>query len=346
MNKRRQPATFRIDPEEPRVETAKPRKPRVADPTRVEMSDIDIFDDVELAEAEPPPAVPPRRRSRLRAVFLWSAGLLVSLAIGLWTERLVRELFARADWLGWLGLGVAIVAVIALLAIIAREAMALARLASVVKLHERGLAAVAANDTKMARALVDELTVFVAAQPETAAGRRALKELQGEVIDGADLVRLAELELLAPLDEKARKLTLDAAKRVSLVTAVSPRALVDLAYVAFESARLVRRIAELYGARPGTLGFLRLARNVIAHLAITGALAASDEFVHQIVGQGLAARLSAKLGEGIVNGMMTARIGIAAIETARPLPFTAVRRPKLSDFLSVLVAYARTGGKP
>lgn len=346
MNKRRQPATFRIDPEEPRVETAKPRKPRVADPTRVEMSDIDIFDDVDLAEAEPPPAVPPRRRSRLRAVFLWSAGLLVSLAIGLWTERLVRELFARADWLGWLGLGLAIIAVIALLAIIAREAMALARLASVVKLHERGLEAVAANDTKMARALVDELTVFVAAQPETAAGRRALKELQGEVIDGADLVRLAELELLAPLDEKARKLTLDAAKRVSLVTAVSPRALVDLAYVAFESTRLIRKIAELYGARPGTLGFLRLARNVIAHLAITGALAASDEFVHQIVGQGLAARLSAKLGEGIVNGMMTARIGIAAIETARPLPFTAVRRPKLSDFLSVLVAYARAGGKP
>jgi len=193
--------------------------------------------------------------------------------------------------------------------------------------------------------LVDELTAFVAPQPETAAGRRALKELRGEVIDGADLVRLAELELLAPLDEKARKLTLDAAKRVSLVTAVSPRALVDLAYVAFESARLIRRIAELYGARPGTLGFLRLARNVIAHLAITGALAASDEFVHQIVGQGLAARLSAKLGEGIVNGMMTARIGIAAMETARPLPFTAVRRPKLSDFLSVLVAYARAGSK-
>ena len=127
MNKRRQPATFRIDPEEPRVETAKPRKPRVADPTRVEMSDIDIFDDVDLAEAEPPPAVPPRRRSRLRAVFLWSAGLLVSLAIGLWTERLVRELFARAEWLGWVGLALALVALAALVIIIVREAMALAR---------------------------------------------------------------------------------------------------------------------------------------------------------------------------------------------------------------------------
>jgi putative membrane protein len=49
--------------------------------------------------------------------------------------------------------------------------------------------------------------------------------------------------------------------------------------------------------------------------------------VQQIVGHGLAARLSAKLGEGVVNGMMTARIGIAAMETARPLPFAAVETP-------------------
>ncbi|TIW44064.1 MAG: DUF697 domain-containing protein, partial [Mesorhizobium sp.] len=46
------------------------------------------------------------------------------------------------------------------------------------------------------------------------------------------------------------------------------------------------------------------------------------------------------LGEGVVNGMMTARIGIAAMETARPLPFIAVRRPGLSDFLSALTSFA------
>ena len=112
---------------------------------------------------------------------------------------------------------------------------------------------------------------------------------------------------------------LDAAKRVSLVTAVSPRALVDIAYVVFEAGRLIRRLSELYGGRPGTLGFFRLARDVLAHLAVTGSIAVGDSFVQQIVGHGLAARLSAKLGEGVVNGMMTARIGIAAMETARPL---------------------------
>ena len=131
---------------------------------------------------------------------------------------------------------------------------------------------------------------------------------------------------------------LDAAKRVSIVTAVSPRALVDIAYVLFESGRLIRRLAELYGGRPGTLGFFRLARDVLAHLAVTGSLAAGDSLVQQLVGHGLAARLSAKLGEGVVNGMMTARIGIAAMETARPLPFSAVKRPGVGDFLSALTA--------
>ena len=108
----------------------------------------------------------------------------------------------------------------------------------------------------------------------------------------------------------------------------------------FEAGRLVRRIAELYGGRPGTLGFFRLARNVLAHLAVTGSIAAGDSIVQQIVGHGLAARLSAKLGEGIVNGMMTARIGIAAMETARPLPFEAARKPGLGEFLGALTSFA------
>ena len=125
----------------------------------------------------------------------------------------------------------------------------------------------------------------------------------------------------------------------------SPRALVDIAYVVFESGRLIRRLSELYGGRPGTLGFIRLARDVLAHLAVTGSIAAGDSIVQQLVGHGLAARLSAKLGEGGVNGMMTARIGVAAMETARPLPFIAAKRPGLGDFLAALTSFtAKKGG--
>ena len=98
-------------------------------------------------------------------------------------------------------------------------------------------------------------------------GRTRLQETEGEIIDGPHLLDLAEREMLAPLDREARALILAASKRVSIVTAVSPRALVDLGYVLFESSRLIRAMAELYGGRPGSLGMLRLMRDVIAHLA-------------------------------------------------------------------------------
>lgn len=351
MSAPRKPAAFRIEPEitAPDVTTGKKtppqpaeRRPRAlaAEAAVVTPAEFDVFDEADIAAAEPPPATAPRRKSRIGAIFLAAAGVLISLGVGLWTDRLIRDLFTRADWLGWLAVGAAGIAVFALLVILVRELLAVFRLASVERLRNRATDAIERNDPGSARVVVDELSSLLASKPETAAGRRALADLRGEVIDGADLVRLAETEILTPLDAQAKILILDAAKRVSLVTAVSPRALVDIAYVVFEAGRLIRRLAELYGGRPGTLGFFRLARAALAHLAVTGSIAVGDSFVQQLVGHGLAAKLSAKLGEGVVNGMMTARIGIAAMETARPLPFAAIKRPGMGDFLAALTTFA------
>jgi len=354
MTLTRKPAAFRITPDQPEekapllapAEPERPvekRKPRTVAPERAVITPaaVDIFEaEAEDAPSEPPLPIARKRRSRLAAVFLSTFGALVSLAVWLWIDRLIRDLFAEAGWLGWAALALAIVAAFSLLAILIREIWALRRLASVENMRAEAETILASNNEKKARALVGELTSFLSSKPETAAGRRTLSELEGEIIDGADLIRLAESELMPPLDQRARELVLDAAKRVSVVTAVSPRALVDIGYVLFEASRLVRRLAELYGARPGALGFFRLARDVVAHLAVTGSIALGDGVVQQLVGHGLAARLSAKLGEGVVNGMMTVRIGIAAMETVRPLPFAARRRPRIGDFVTALSSFA------
>lgn len=344
--KQRAPQAFRIEPEEPEAieppaKRTSARQPQAIKPTAVVTADeIDIFDDRQLITADPPLPTPPKR-SRLGAIFFSALGVLVSLAVGLWADQLIRDLFSRNEWLGWLAAAAAAIAVLALIVVIVRELAGLMRLASVERLHEDAAQAIASDDPKAARAVVDRLTAMMADRPETAAGRRALDELRGDIVDGANLIRLAETELMAGLDERATSMILNASKRVSMVTAVSPRALVDITYVIFESARLIRRLSELYGGRPGTLGFFRLARSVLSHLAVTGSLAAGDTFVQQVLGHGLAARLSAKLGEGIVNGMMTARIGLAAMDTVRPLPFTALKRPGIGDFLSALTSFTK-----
>src|SRR3712207_9034483 len=54
---------------------------------------------------------------------------------------------------------------------------------------------------------------------------------------------------------------------------------------------------------------LRLLRAVVGHLAVTGTLSVGDTVLQQIVGHGLAGRLSARLGGGVGNGL---KIGRAA----------------------------------
>ncbi|SHO66118.1 putative membrane protein [Pseudoxanthobacter soli DSM 19599] len=279
--------------------------------------------------------VAPVRRRGIPWGGLLAAGVggLVSLGIGLSIDRLIEDLFARAEWLGWVAAGLAAVAVVATAAIVGREVVSLLRLGRIDRLRHDAEAAAATDSRPAAEAVIADLTRLMTERPETARGRAALKGHLDEVIDGRDLLVLAEREILSPLDAMARTMVTDAAKRVSVVTALSPRAFVDILFVLVSSARLIARLARLYGGRPGLVGFIALARHVIGHLAVTGGIAAGDSILHEVIGKSLATRLSSRLGEGIVNGLMTARIGLAAIDVCRPLPFLEARRPRVSDVI-------------
>ena len=259
------------------------------------------------------------------------------LGLGLSVTQLIENLFARSEGLGFLGLGFALAAALALAIVVAREALGLARLATIEKLHLRATEVLLSDDRSESRAIVQELIKLAHQNPHLARPRAALQGHADDIIDGADMIRLAERELMTPLDQEARRLVSSAAQRVSIVTAVSPRALVDVLFVFVASLRLIRQLALLYGGRPGALGMIRLMRHVIAHVAITGGMAASDSLIQQVLGHGLAAKLSQRLGEGVLNGLLTARLGLAAIDVTRPLPFTALPRPVLADLAKDLL---------
>ncbi|MEA2935682.1 MAG: putative rane protein, partial [Variibacter sp.] len=193
------------------------------------------------------------------------------------------------------------------------------------------------DDRERGLVVLRELIAFSRGAPRFARGRAVLERHTHDIIDGADLVRLAERELMPIPDAEARRLVASAAKRVSVVTAVSPRAIVDMAFVLFTAVRLIRALAELYGGRPGVLGLMRLVRETLTHLAFTGGMAAGDSIVQQMLGHGVAAKLSARLGEGVLNGLLTARLGLAAIEVTRPLPFAALPPPTMTDLAGGLI---------
>ena len=267
----------------------------------------------------------------------WSAlGGLLSLATGLWVTRLVDDLFARASGFGWVALALAGLAVLAALAMAWREFAAIARQRKIAKLHIALAQARASDDRDAARARVGELIALYAGRPKLATACSELQALSKEIIDGRDLIDIAERKLMRGLDAEARRAIARAAKAVSLVTTVSPKALLDVLFVGAQAIGLLRKIAEIYGGRPGLLGFLKLAKSVGTHLAITGGMAVGDSLVQQLVGHGIAAKLSARLGEGVLNGLLTARVGISAMSVCRPMPFAAEAQPGVKDVVPEL----------
>jgi putative membrane protein len=312
------------------------RRPAAFDLNEVRFEPADLYADDAAGPALPAVRPQPRRRGRWLGLLAAALAGLATLALGVAVDDLIRRLFDRTDWLGWTGIALAGLAVLALAALAGREIVALLRLRRVHRVHAAAVDAAARDDREAALATLDQVDALYRRRPDTARGRAALAAHRREIIDGRDLIGLAEREILAPFDAQARGLLLAAARRVALVTAISPRAVIDLLYVGGEILRLIGGIATLYGGRPGAIGFLRLARATFAHLAVTGGIAAGDSLIQQIVGHGVAARLSARLGEGVVNGLLTARVGIAAVEVCRPLPFIAGTPPRIADVLAVL----------
>ena len=322
----RKPAIFSVD--DPRL--------IVAESEAAQRPPVDV---IAAASDENLPAVivAPKRKIPWGTLF-WSAlSGLVFLALGLAVTNLVEDLYARAPWLGAIGLVLAILAGLALLVVMLREIIGLARLATVESLRHRALAVIESDDRDGGRALIDDMLSLTRRIPRLARARARLEGHRADIIDGRDLVRMAERELMSPLDIEARRLVVAASKRVSVVTAISPRAAVDMVFVLINALGLVRKLAVLYGGRPGALGVLRLLRQVVSHLAVTGGVSLTDSVVQQVIGHGVAARLSARLGEGMINGLLTARLGLLTIDLVRPLPFHELPRPALNDLAGTLL---------
>ncbi|CAH1675963.1 conserved hypothetical protein [Hyphomicrobiales bacterium] len=310
----------------------------------IRRGDVAILPESEPIDAVEPVAAPVAKRS-----FSWGslfvAGLsgFLALAAGVWVENTITALMSQNPALGYAALACAAVAGLALFVMLARVLRDILRERKVEALRERARLALLGGTPDEGRAITEELVGLYKGRAQAAQGRATLQEALPQLFAARDMLTVAERSLLAPLDALAQAQIAQAARRVSLVTAVSPRALVDVVFVLIACARLLRSIAGIYAGRPGTLGLLRLARQVLNHLVLTGGIAAGDAVIQQVVGQGLAARLSAKLGEGVINGMLTARIGLAALEVCRPLPFVEMRPPSLAEVAGDLASWR--GGK-
>eukprot|EP01037_Dinobryon_pediforme_P001345 gene1345-1362_t len=222
-----------------------------------------------LLEPEALPMVLPTKaddRGTL-AMVAWGAGILVAGLSALSIGNFVADQFARAQWLGWLTLGVAAGGTALIGAAVWREIAFLHRLDAVDRLR--------ADLADPARA--------------KQAAKRWLAGLPGvqsiaPALDTTDAPEaIAALLRAGParvLEAEAQALGRSAALQMLAVTAAVPSPALDGVIVTLRGVRLVRQVASLYGFRPGTLGTIALLRRVLlSGVYVTSANIAVDTLV-------------------------------------------------------------------
>ena len=275
-----------------------------------------------------------RKPSKLVRLFWALLVTLIGTVVSVAAWNFVNDLMVRVPVLGWAFTVLLVVFLLVLTAIALREMAAFGRLSRLDGLRHDAAVALSADDLGAARAVTDRIVALYRGREDTRWGRDRLAELRGDQLDATGLLGLTEQEVLMPLDEAASREVEAAARQVATVTALVPLALADVAAALTANLRMIRRVAEIYGGRSGVLGGWRLTRAVLSHMVATGAVAVGDDLLEPVLGGSIIGKLSRRFGEGMVNGALTARVGVAAMEVCRPLPFSEGKKPSVRGIVA------------
>ena len=290
-------------------------------------------DFIRLDDTEPVPlaALRPLRRHRLwaSAIALLLLLLLVDSGLSLWQTWQQSRLLGAA-WSLALGL-----LAVAALATLWRELRLLRRLEQVGRQRARAEALLAGTGSGQARPLCEQL----AAQgglTHTEGFQQWRAGLEQQELDGEVLALYSRL-VLAGQDRQARARVLKWSGEAAVMVAASPLAAVDMLLVLWRNLRMIEDITQCYGIRLGALSRMRLLRGVLHNMLYAGVSEAAVDMGMDLLGLELAGRLSARAGQGVGAGLLTARLGLQAMDLCRPVPWQGDEKKQLGGIRRALV---------
>ncbi|MAV47550.1 MAG: DUF697 domain-containing protein [Alphaproteobacteria bacterium TMED89] len=254
----------------------------------------------------------------------------------------LRSLSAVTPWLGWLGLGLLGSGLVFFGLMIVREWLLARALHSHQKARSKLDKGLATHDTNAMTQGQQKIEAKLRKRPDLAHAHERFDLTQQNAYTEAEALTIYEQTVLADLDQRVLTSIRAASLSSAWLTTISPFAALDVTISLWRSLKLLREVSALYGGPQSAFSSLRLLRLVFRNLFIAGGLEAGDSLVQNILGGGLAGKISAKLVEGAINGLMTARIGLAAMKVLRPMPFHSLPEPTIVQLASALANDIKT----
>jgi putative membrane protein len=314
MSMRRPVAPFELDPEKVAPERIAVIEPEPALPVVV---------------PEAPPGPSPRRPWR-RLLLLGGLGFLAAF-LGLETYDFVAGLFERSDLLGGAFSVLLALAAAGALGLCASEVASLRRLTALSELRVAGAHLYASQVHGQADALLDRVEGVYRERTDVQGAIERFHSRASDALNDGERVQLFAASVLTPLDKRAYQLVKMAARDIGALTALSPLGVLDGVIVLGRTLAMLRAIAQVYGVRPGAAATMALLRRTLRNVIAAGVGELVSDAAVEALGASLLSFLSTRAGQGVLNGVLAARLGLGAMQLCRPLPFAKDELPSLKQ---------------
>ncbi|MBE9561610.1 MAG: TIGR01620 family protein [Proteobacteria bacterium] len=205
------------------------------------------------------------------------------------------------------------------------------KLQTITKLQQEGEQLIANNSYGNAMRYVNKITQFYDQRPEI---KTRLEHFYLTISDShhdREVCSLFSDFVLKDIDQQAYKVVTKRSQETALWVMISQIAWLDTILTLWRNTRMIRDVAELYGTKPGFFGSFKLVSAVMQSLIYAGVSEMAADSVTEIVGNSVLSIVSAQVAQGLGSGLLTARVGMYAMQACRPLPFTDENKPKVKD---------------
>ncbi len=299
-----------------------------------------------LTAHEPTPVILPHieqtASSRLvTSPWLWlfgSLGLLFSLMLLIEAYYLVVQQYDNSFFFGTLFLGLILTAITAIATLSWRAYQDIQALRIVSTLQKEGQKIMANDGYGSAIYYLNKVAQLYAHNPEIKTRLERFYLTLNDSHHDRELCLLFSSYMMKDIDQQACRIVTQRSQETALLVMISQMAWLDSLLTLWRNIRMIRDVATLYGGRPGFLGSISLISVVLQNLIYAGASEVVADGVAEMLGSSVLSVMSAQAAQGLGSGILTARLGLHAIQACRPLPFSEDEKPRLKDIRKVIVS--------
>jgi putative membrane protein len=277
---------------------------------------------------------PPEYKKPTTVPLLWlagSLGLLLLLMLLVDTYHFIVQQYASSLFLGTLFLSLILIITGTALTLSWRAYKNIQQLSTVSKLQTEGHQLIESEDYGRAIPYLNKIAQFYVDKPNFKNRLERFYLTLNDSHHDREVCSLFSHQLMKDIDQQAYNIVTQRSKEIALMTAISQIAFLDTILTLWRDVRMIRDIAILYGGKPGFLATMSLIIGVLQDLIYADVSEMAADSVAEILGGSMLSFMSAQAAQGVGSGIITARLGLQAMQKCRPLPFLEEEKPSLKD---------------